>query len=49
MIKKTNNEWGREYSSPVCEMIELRMGSTILSGEGSWTDDVTEVDGSMDF
>ena len=48
-MKTTNTQRGREYSSPICETVELRIESTILSGKGTWTDDVTEVDGSMDF
>jgi len=49
MMKKTNNQWGREYSSPVCETIELQMGSTILSGEGTWGDPIGEENGQGDF
>ena len=49
MMKKTNNERGREYSSPVCETIMVQMETTIMSGEGVWGDGISNEDGQGDF
>lgn len=49
MMKKTNNERGREYSSPVCESIMVQMETTIMSGEGVWGDGIGEENGQGDF
>lgn len=46
-MKKTNNQWGREYSSPVCETIMVQMETTIMSGV--WGDGIGEENGQGDF
>lgn len=49
MMKKTNSQWGREYSSPVCETIMVQMETTIMSGTGGWGDGIINEDGQGDF
>ena len=49
MMIKTNNQWGGEYSSPVCETIMVQMETTIMSGEGVWGEGIGEENGQGDF
>ena len=48
MMKKTNSQWGREYSSPVCETIMVQMETTIMSVTGGW-EGIGEENGQGDF